>query len=252
MQTTFDSTISGLLLYERKDWGIAIQYPPDWIIDEKPYNPYDDRFSQVVGFIIPSHDHLNQLREIASIEIRYLASHEIDFEAYTKRQIQNLGKRHADVFEFILLESSQATLAHRRVHKIDYIFTYKRNNPYSRSIELWTIEKGRAYHISYEAYSFEYLTFLPLLYNKCLARSKLPFSTIHPSLVKSKRITPTKSEVENISSRFTRNADRSLQITITRDLCKRLQIILTSLGKSRPFKWQKTLDMMLRNYIKYS
>jgi hypothetical protein len=55
-----ESTISGFLVYERKDLGIVIQYPPDWIIDEKRYNPYDDRFSQVVGFIIPSHEKLPQ------------------------------------------------------------------------------------------------------------------------------------------------------------------------------------------------
>jgi curved DNA-binding protein CbpA len=150
--TTSDYTVAGFLLYERTDLGICIQYPQDWIIDEKYYNPYDDRFNQVVGFMTRSYDEPHQLQELLSIEIKYLGSNNIEFEAYTKRQMQELMTRHADAFDFILLESSQLRLAGRRAYKIDYIFTYKRKNKYLRSVEFWTIDKDRAYHISYDTY----------------------------------------------------------------------------------------------------
>lgn len=118
---------------------------------------------QVAGFLVPSYDQLAQLQEIVSIEIRYLGSQRIDFEAYTNRQIQTLMSKYTNAFDFILLESSQTTLAGHRAHKIDCIFTYKRNNRYMRSIEFWTIEKDRSYHISYETYSLDYLTLLPVI-----------------------------------------------------------------------------------------
>ncbi|MGB6594526.1 MAG: DnaJ domain-containing protein [Candidatus Nitrosopolaris sp.] len=35
------------LIYERVGCGFRIQYPADWTFDEKSYNPYDDRFTQV-------------------------------------------------------------------------------------------------------------------------------------------------------------------------------------------------------------
>jgi hypothetical protein len=89
--TTVDYTIRGFVLYERMDLGFRIQYPLDWIIDyKKYYNPYDERFTQVVGFLIPSYNQRGQLREIVSIQIKYLGSYAIDFEAYTKRQIYEL------------------------------------------------------------------------------------------------------------------------------------------------------------------
>lgn len=49
--------------------------------------------------------------------------------------MQELMTRNADAFDFILLESSQLTLAGRHAYKIDYIFTYKRKNKYLRSVE---------------------------------------------------------------------------------------------------------------------
>jgi curved DNA-binding protein CbpA len=163
-RTTIDYALIGFVLYERRDLGIRIQYPSDWIMDEKKrYNPYDDRFAQVLGLLIPAHHRSDQLQEIVSIEIRYLGSDRIDFEAYTNRQIKTLMTRHTNAFDFILLESSQTTLAGRRAHMVDYIYTYKRNNRYLRSIEFWTIERGRSYHISYETYSLDYLTLLPVI-----------------------------------------------------------------------------------------
>ena len=69
-RTTIDHTISGFAIYERRDFGFTIQYPPDWVMDyRKYYNPYDERFTQVVGFLIPSYNQLGQLREIVSIQI---------------------------------------------------------------------------------------------------------------------------------------------------------------------------------------
>ena len=80
-----------------------IQYPSDWIMDDKKYyNPYDERFTQVVGFLIPSYNQPGQLREIVSIQIKYLGSYTIDFEAYTKRQIYELTARHKNAFDFIV------------------------------------------------------------------------------------------------------------------------------------------------------
>ena len=71
--------------------------------------------------------------------------------------------RHKTAFDFILLESSQTILADHYAHKIDYIFTYKRKARYLRSMEFWTILKDRAYHISYESYSIDYLNLLPII-----------------------------------------------------------------------------------------
>jgi hypothetical protein len=131
--------------------------------DKKYYNSYDDRYRQVAGLLIPSYDQPGQLREIVSIQIEYLGSHTIDFDAYTKRQIHELIARHKNAFDLILLEAAQTILANRRAHKIDYVFTYRRNNRYFRSMEFWTIEKDKSYHISYESYSIDYLNLLPVI-----------------------------------------------------------------------------------------
>lgn len=162
--TTVDYTIRGFVLYERRDLGFRIQYPPDWVLDDKKYyNPYDERFTQVVGFLIPPFNQPGQLREIVSIQIKYLGSYTIDFQAYTKRQINELMARHKNAFDFILLESCQTILGNHPAHKIDYIFTYRRKTRYLRSMEFWTIQKDRAYHISYESYSIDYLNLMPII-----------------------------------------------------------------------------------------
>lgn len=73
--TTVNYTITGFVLYERRDLGFRIQYPPYWVLDDKKYyNPYDERFTQVVGFLIPSFNQPGQIREIVSIQIKYLGS----------------------------------------------------------------------------------------------------------------------------------------------------------------------------------
>ena len=143
------------LIYERVDCGFRIQYPADWTFDEKSYNPYDDRFTQVVGFLP------DQVVEKVSIDVKYLHSLSIDLDAYNRRQINELVARHSNAFDFILIKSSQTSLSHSRAFKIDYIFTYKHGNPYLRSIEIWTIKRNWAYHISYQTYSYEYLELLP-------------------------------------------------------------------------------------------
>jgi hypothetical protein len=87
----------------------------------------------------------------------------IDFDAYSRRQIDELVAKHSSAFDFILIDSSQTSLSHNRAYKIDYIFTYKHRSPYLRSIEIWTIKGHWAYHISYQTYSYEFLEFLPTI-----------------------------------------------------------------------------------------
>ncbi len=79
----------------------------------------------------------------------------------TVDKLMKLVARHSGAFDFILIKSSETTISHNRAYKIDYIFTYKHRNPYLRSIEIWTIKKNWAHHISYQAYSYEFLAFLP-------------------------------------------------------------------------------------------
>lgn len=93
-------TAAEFLNYERLDLGFRIQYPPNWSLDEKNYNPYDDRFTEVVGFLFPSYDEPNQLIERISIEVKYLHSLTIDFDAYNRRQINELVTRYSNAFEF--------------------------------------------------------------------------------------------------------------------------------------------------------
>ncbi len=48
------------------------------------------RFTEVVGFLLPSYDEPNQLMERVSIEVKYLHSLTIEFDAYNSRQINEL------------------------------------------------------------------------------------------------------------------------------------------------------------------
>jgi hypothetical protein len=98
-----------------------------------------------------------------SIEVKYLHSLTIDFDAYNRRQIDELVTRHSTAFDFILIKSSETSLSNNRAYKIDYIFTYKHGNPYLRSIEVWTVKRNWAFHISYQTYSYEFLEFLPTI-----------------------------------------------------------------------------------------
>jgi hypothetical protein len=158
------STIADFLYYQNSSFGIGIQYPSNWVIDDvKYYNPYDERFTQIVGFLSPSKDNSGVLHEKVSISIKYLHSDNVGLYAYTNSQMDELIRKYSKAYDFILLESSKVFLAGSPASKLEYVFTYKHGKPYIRSMEIWTIRHTKAYHISYEAYSLEFADYLPII-----------------------------------------------------------------------------------------
>jgi hypothetical protein len=158
------ATIPGFSYYENGTFHFRIQYPSNWVIDDtKDYNPYDERFSQVLGFFSPSKDDSGTLYEKVAIYIKHLPTENIVLDLYTNSQLIELTRRYSNAHDFILLESSKIFLAGSPAFKLEYVFTYKHGKPYIRSMEVGTIKRNKAYHISYEAYSLEFADYLPVI-----------------------------------------------------------------------------------------
>jgi hypothetical protein len=135
--------------YHNSTFGIKIQYPRHWKVDEKFYDKEDDRFTKVVGFLSPSETH--RFRERLATDIRNIPAENTSFEDYSNFYLDRLRKKYA------ILVSSAATIDKGNpAHKVLYTSKHRIEKYEFKAIDLWTLRDGKAYHILYSDYLEEF------------------------------------------------------------------------------------------------
>jgi eukaryotic-like serine/threonine-protein kinase len=148
------------LTYKNFTYGIVIQYPSDWITDERDYHSDRNR-SKVVGFLSPSETNPGEFEDRLLIEVHELRP-SMDLDDYSHNRIDNIRSKISKPSSFTLIDSSPCVLAGNIGKKIVYR-TKSPNEDQIKTIEVLTIKDDKSYIIIYAAASLKYDSYLPII-----------------------------------------------------------------------------------------
>jgi tetratricopeptide (TPR) repeat protein len=159
------TTTSDLTTYENSTYGVKIQYPSDWSIDEVDPDP-EDRATHVVTFWAPYETPEDTYQERVSLLIDNIP-YRADLAEYLQESI-NAYKVNED---FEIVESNpDAKLAGNPAYLLTYTWTTEPENEDELSYNLQTMEIGtiienKGYYITYNAEEDAYSDYLPTIQN---------------------------------------------------------------------------------------
>lgn len=147
------------LTYENSIYGITIQYPSDWIADERDY-PADHNGSKVVGFLSPSETDSSKFEDRLLIEMHELHP-PTDIDNYAHNHIDNIRAKVSIPSNFTLIESTPITLEGNAAKKI--IYRTKSTEDQVKTMEVLTIRNDKSFIITYSSISSKYDSYLPIV-----------------------------------------------------------------------------------------
>jgi eukaryotic-like serine/threonine-protein kinase len=138
--------------YVDKTAGIQLEYAANW--------QQEDIHNVVTGenvmFVSPQQDSADKYRENISIRVENLSDTQTTLSSYTQSAIAEIKKYYQDAN---IIESSSIVLAKRP--GILVIYTGKDENSIpTKNLEAWTIDRGKAYIVTYKAEPDRYYQFL--------------------------------------------------------------------------------------------
>jgi eukaryotic-like serine/threonine-protein kinase len=132
--------------------GVKIKYYPTWQVE--------DIHNLVTGenviFISPKQSSIDKYRENISIRVENLTNQQTTLPEYTKSAISEITKYHKNAK---VVESSAITLAKKPANLIVYTGQDENGMPI-KNLEAWTIDRGKAYILTYKAEPKQYYAFL--------------------------------------------------------------------------------------------
>ncbi|MBW4577162.1 MAG: protein kinase [Aphanothece sp. CMT-3BRIN-NPC111] len=140
------------LSYENTNDKIKIKYPDNWEIQDIE-NPVT---GEVVAFLPPKETDLDTFREMVGIRIEYLSNQSMSLKEYTNSSISEIKQFIKDAK---IVNSRSTTLANRPAHMVVYTKKDEQDRLIA-SMELWTLNKNKAYIINYTAETSNYDNFL--------------------------------------------------------------------------------------------
>jgi eukaryotic-like serine/threonine-protein kinase len=132
--------------------GVKIKYYPTWQLE--------DIRNLVTGdnaiFIGPKQSSIDKYRENISIRVENLSNQQMTLPEYTKSAISEITKYHKNAK---IVESSAITLAKKTANLV--VYTGRDENGMAiKNLEVWTIDRGKAYILTYKAEPKQYYAFL--------------------------------------------------------------------------------------------
>ena len=132
--------------------GVRIKYYPTWHLE--------DIHNLVTGenviFISPKQSSIDQYRENVSIRVENLTNQQTTLTDYTKSAIAEITKYYKDAK---IIESSGIQLARKPANLV--VYTGKDENAMPiKNLEVWTVDRGKAYILTYKAEPKQYYGFL--------------------------------------------------------------------------------------------
>ncbi len=138
--------------YLDKAAGITIKYADNW--DRKDINNVVT--GENVIFTSPKQNYLDKYRENISIRIENLTNSQATLSSYTQSAIAEINRYYQDAK---IVESSSSMLAKRAANLV--VYTGKDENLLSiKNLEVWTIDHGKVYILTYKAEPHQYYQFL--------------------------------------------------------------------------------------------
>jgi hypothetical protein len=146
MAATSDTQMTDLTSYNNPNLGFTLQYPSNWQKQES------------LNFVSPQGGAGNRAPELIDIITEVLPTSDYTLDSYTEAvlgQIELLP-------DFILMNTSSTTLGGIPAHMAVYSFTDETQLENLRT-QIWTVNDGMAYIISYSATPDEFESSLPAL-----------------------------------------------------------------------------------------
>ncbi len=139
-------------IYLDRTAGIKIKYSDDWYCQEI----HNIVTGEKVNFTSSDRNSDRTYRENISIRIENLSNSQTTLASYTKSAIAEINKydRGAKI-----IESSPTLFANRPANIVTYLGKDE-NGILIKSLEIWTIDRGKAYILTYKAESHNYYRFL--------------------------------------------------------------------------------------------
>jgi eukaryotic-like serine/threonine-protein kinase len=132
--------------------GVKLKYYPTWQVE--------DIHNLVTGenaiFISPKQSLIDKYRENVSIRVENLTNQQTTLPEYTKLAIAEITKYHKNAK---VVESSAITLAKKPANLVVYTGKDENGMPI-KNLEVWTIDRGKAYILTYKAEPKQYYAFL--------------------------------------------------------------------------------------------
>lgn len=159
--TTPTTSGIGFLTYSNPILGLKIQYPSNWLIRERPYNPAGN--STVVSFFSPFANSLLPTGNISGVsgafvpyvDIFVFDSKNMSLNELINGTINNFGNANLTQSNRIKINSNNPA----------YLLAYNVaiGGDEFKKLEVWTINGGKVYIITYNSQSALYSNYLPII-----------------------------------------------------------------------------------------
>ena len=159
-KTRTTAPASNILTYRSSIYGFIVHYPEGWQKVEFSKGIVDGARNTVVNFLSPLEGPSDTFREYLIIQIANVTSQDLSLKAFTGEQIIFLKESFPS---FSLLESNRSTTL---TSHIAYEVVYTYNDPIigtAKAMEIWIMDGGKAYILSYHADIAKYSKYLPTI-----------------------------------------------------------------------------------------
>jgi hypothetical protein len=143
--------------YENPTYGVKIQYPSNW--QKMDFDRHNSNNSLPIAGFIPPSENDSGLLENLMIVVKKLHSQNTSLKQFVDSLIPSYKSK---LYNFQLIELNPLTTpALNSAYKIEY--THSSDMLMLKTMEVWTIEGGIAYMISYNADSSDFSNYLPTI-----------------------------------------------------------------------------------------
>jgi eukaryotic-like serine/threonine-protein kinase len=132
-----------------------IKSPPTWRVN----NIQNSVTGEIVAFISPVQSSTDKYQENVSVRVEQLTNPQITLAEYTKSNISKINSYYKDVK---IIESSSISMAKTPANLVVYTGTDENALPIE-NLEVWTIDRDRAYIVTYRAEPQQYYVFLQIV-----------------------------------------------------------------------------------------
>jgi hypothetical protein len=161
VQASNITEVDAILTYQNSSYGIVIQYPANWTIDEEDSDP-NDNITNIVTFISPFTSRFDIYPENLGISIDRLSNPNMTLEEYANSLILDYNKTLTD-FKLIELNTNSTLGEGNNNPAYRLIYTDREDNINYKTMEIGTIIGDRVYYIEYIAEEKKYSNYLPVI-----------------------------------------------------------------------------------------
>jgi hypothetical protein len=156
---TSGSLTSDILTYQNSSYGIRIQYPANWTVDEEDIIP-NDPFINIVAFSSPLESAFDNYSETLGISMEGLNDENMTLEEYAASVVTQYNKALTD---FNLIGSTTNITLGGNNPAYGLIYANRKDDTYYITLEIGTIIGDRVYYIKYSAEEKQYSNYLPTI-----------------------------------------------------------------------------------------